>query len=78
MVRLYYVHDEACYIVRRANGTPLSFPVWMTQPAAARAEIMHEPCLPIEALIGLRRLITICLSSLAPSEPDGGDEVLSQ
>jgi hypothetical protein len=32
VIRLFYVHDEPCYIVRRANGMPVSFPVWMTQP----------------------------------------------
>ena len=63
MVRLYYVHDETHYVVRRADGTPLSVPAWMTRPEAAYIEIVPAARLPVRVLIELRRFIVTCLSS---------------
>ena len=78
VIRLHFVHEEACYVVRRANGMPLSVPVWMTQPEAAQIKIVCEPRLPVSALLDLRRLTTTCLSSFASSESKGGhDEAAS-
>jgi len=57
--------------VRRVDGTPLSFPVWMTEPAAALIEVVHQPCLPLTALNELRRLTAIWVSSLDSSEAKG-------
>ena len=75
VIRLHYVHQEACYVVRRVNGMPLSVPVWMTNSDAARIEIIREPRLPLTALIELRRLTTTCLSLIASSVPEGGSDV---
>ena len=74
VVRRFYVHDEPCYIVRRANGMPISFPVWMTQPAAAQAVIVCEAQLPLAALLELCRLTASCLSLLASDESEGDDD----
>ena len=63
MVRLYYVDDEAYYVVRRADGTPLSVPAWMTRPEAAYTEIVPAARLPVRVLIELRRFTVTCLSS---------------
>ena len=71
VVRRFYVHDEPCYIVRRANGMPISFPVWMTQPAAAQAAIVGEAQLPLAVLLELYRLTASCLSLLASDESEG-------
>jgi hypothetical protein len=60
--RLFYVHDEACYIVRRSDDTPLSFPVWMTEQAAAQVEIVNDARLPLDVLLELRRLVLTGLS----------------
>lgn len=78
MIRLHYVHEEPGYVVRRPNGLPLSFPVWMTQPAAARIEIVREPRLPLTALLELRRLATTYLSSMAPSDSEGGQDAATR
>ena len=78
MVRLHYVHAEACYVVRRPNGLPLSFPVWMTQSAAARTEIVREPRLALTALLELRRLATTYLSSLAPRDSEGAHDAATR
>ena len=63
MVRSYDFHDEACYVVRRADGTPLAVPVWMTRPEAAYAKIVSVARLPVRVLLELRRVTAICLSS---------------
>ncbi len=63
-MRLHQVHDEACYIVHRPNGLPLSFPVGMTYPDAEHIDIRIEPRLPLNTLLNLRQLVTSRLSSL--------------
>src|SRR5450759_4345907 len=40
VVRVYDFHDEVYYVVRRADGTPLAVPAWMTRPEAAHAKIV--------------------------------------
>ena len=62
MVRLYDVHDEAYYVVRRADGTPLAVPVWMTRPEAAYANIVSVARLPVRVLFELRRVTVTYLS----------------
>lgn len=42
----------------------MSVPVWMTEPAAALKDLVAQACLPVDALLELRRLTTTCLSSL--------------
>ena len=71
------MHDEPCYIVRRANGMPISFPVWMTQPAAAQADIVREAQLPLAVLLELCRLAASCLSSLVSDESEGDHDATS-
>src|SRR5262245_58691250 len=57
--------------LRRQNGLPMSFPVWMTDSSAADIEITRDPRLAFAALLELRRLTSTCLSSLATNESDG-------
>ena len=57
------MHDEAHYVVRRADGTPLSVPAWMMRPEAAFTEIVPVARLPVPVLLELRRLTVTCLSS---------------
>ncbi|HYN07158.1 MAG TPA: hypothetical protein VES67_07185, partial [Vicinamibacterales bacterium] len=64
VVRLYYLHDEAYYVVRRTDGTPMSVPAWMTRPEAAYIEMVPTARLPVRALLELRRCAETCLSSL--------------
>src|SRR5450759_2993309 len=63
VVRVYDFHDEVCYVVRRADGTPLAVPVWMTRPEAAYAKIGSVARLPVRVLLELRLLTVTCLSS---------------
>ena len=65
MVRLYDFHDEVYYVVRRADGTPLAVPAWMTRPEAAHAKIISVARLPVRALFELRRVTVTCLSARA-------------
>ena len=53
-MRLHYVHDEACYVVRRPNGITLSVPAWMAEPATAEIRIVAVPRLPLDTLVELR------------------------
>src|SRR5205807_4362284 len=70
VVRSYDVHDEACYVVRRADGTPLAVPVWMTRPEAAYAKIVSVARLPVRVLLELRRFTVTCLSSSVHNVPE--------
>jgi hypothetical protein len=63
VIRLYYVDDEAHFIVRRADGTPMSVPAWMTQSEAACLDIVSTARLPVLTLLELRRLVVTYLSS---------------
>ena len=56
MIRRYDHHDEAYYVVRRADGKPLAVPDWMTRPEAANAKIVSIVRLPIKVLLELRRV----------------------
>jgi hypothetical protein len=72
------VHEEPSYVVRKADGTTLSFPAWMTDPASANAKIGDDVQLSFIALLELRRLITNALSSLHSNGNEGGhDEATS-
>ena len=64
VVRLYELHDESYYVVRRADGRPLALPAWMTHPEAAHATIVSRTAqLPLRVLLELRRVGVIGLSS---------------
>lgn len=64
VVRLYELHDESYYVVRRADGRPLALPAWMTHPEAAHATIVSRTAqLPLRVLLELRRVSVIGLSS---------------
>lgn len=69
MVRRYDLHDDAYYVVRRADGRPLAVPAWMTRPEAAYAEIIPIARLPIRVLLELRRVTVTCLSSCVRHNP---------
>src|SRR5271166_5095015 len=70
VVRLYELHDEAYYVVRRADGRPLAVPVWMTRPEAAQAAIVSTARLPLRVLLELRRVSVTCFSSLVHNGPE--------
>ena len=55
VVRLYHVHDEVCYVLRQADGTPLAVPGWMTTPESAHTRIVSAARLPLRVLIELQR-----------------------
>ena len=57
------MHDEVHYVVRRADGTPLSVPAWMTRPEAASTEMVRVARLPVPVLRELHRVTVTCLSS---------------
>ena len=78
MIRLHYVHEEPCYVVRRPNGLPLSFPVWMTQLPAAQIEIVPERRVALSALLDLRRLVTSYLSSLGSTDSEGSHDAAAR
>ena len=65
VIRRHQFRNEVCYAVRRLNGITVSVPAWMTQPQAATVEIVPHARLALDALLELRRLTTIYLSSLA-------------
>ena len=58
-------------MVRRPNGLPLSFPVWMTELTVAQIEIVREPRLALSTLLDLRGLVTLYLSSLDSADSEG-------
>src|ERR1700687_732504 len=60
VVRLYDLHDEAYYVVRRADGRPLAVPAWMTRPEAAYARIVPVARLPARVLLALHRVTVTC------------------
>ncbi|MCI0148861.1 hypothetical protein KNO81_23560 [Paraburkholderia sediminicola] len=49
VVRLHYVNDEPCYVIRRSNGTTVAVPAWMTELAAANVRVVEQPRLSIAA-----------------------------
>ena len=62
VVRLYHVHDEVCYVVRQADGTPLAVPGWMTTPESAHARVVSTARLPLRVLLELQRTTAASLS----------------
>jgi hypothetical protein len=62
VVRLYHVHDEVCYVVRQADGTPLAVPAWMTTPESAQARIVSAARLPLRVLLELQSTTAASLS----------------
>jgi len=78
VIRLHYVYEEPCYVVRRPNGLPLSFPVWMTELRAAQIEIVCEPRLTLSTLLDLRHLVTLYLSSLGSADSEGSHDAAAR
>jgi hypothetical protein len=70
VVRLYELHDEAYYVVRRADGRPLAVPVWMTRPEAAYAKAVSTARLPVRVLLELRSVVVTCLSLSLHNVPE--------
>jgi hypothetical protein len=64
--------------VRRPNGLPLSFPVWMTELTAAQIEIVREPRLTLSTLLDLRHLVTPYLSSLGSTDSEGSHDAAAR
>ena len=65
-------------MVRRPNGLPLSFPVWMTELRAAQIEIVCEPRLTLSTLLDLRHLVTLYLSSLGSADSEGSHDAAAR
>ena len=65
-------------MVRRPNGLPLSFPVWMTELTAAQIEIVREPRLAVSTLLDLRHLVTLYLSSLSSADSEGSHDAAAR
>jgi Family of unknown function (DUF5372) len=63
VVRLYDFEQEANYVVRRADGTPVAVAAWMTRPEAAFAKIIPVARLPVRVLLELHRIVAICFST---------------
>ncbi|MBK5123813.1 hypothetical protein IQ288_28585 [Burkholderia sp. R-69980] len=85
VVRLHYVNDEPCYVIRRSNGTTVSVPAWMTELAAANVRVVEQSRLSIAALLELRRCVSTFLSlrdsasptgELDAAPPDGSDSAV--
>ena len=70
MVRLYELHDEAYYVVRRADGRPLAVPVWMMRPEAAYGKMVSAARLPVRVLLELSRVTVTCFSSHVHNVPE--------
>ena len=58
---MYDLHDEVYYVLRRADGTPLAVPAWMTRPEAAQAKIVSAARLPVRVLLELHRVARTCI-----------------
>lgn len=71
MIRLYELEDESYYVVRRADGTPLAVPAWMTRPEAAHAKVVSTARLPVRVLLELRRLTVTCFFSPVQNVDEG-------
>jgi hypothetical protein len=63
VVRLYDFDQEAYYVVRRPDGTPVAVPAWMTHPEAAYAKIISAARLPVRVLLELHHMTAICFST---------------
>ena len=74
MIRLYELEDESYYVVRRADGTPLAVPAWMTRPEPARAKVVSTARLPVRVLLELRRLTVTCLFSPVQNVDEGNHD----
>ena len=59
---MYDLHDEVYYVVRKADGSPLAVPAWMTCPEAAHATIVSRARLPVSVLLELHRVTMTCFS----------------
>jgi hypothetical protein len=70
VVRLYELHDEAYYVVRRADGRALAVPRWMTCSEAAYAKMVSAARLPVGVLLELRRVTVTCLCSGVHDVPE--------
>jgi len=68
------VHEEPSYVVRKTDGTTLSFPAWMTEPASAQVKIVDEVHLSLAALLELHRLTASALSSFHSNKNEGGND----
>ncbi|MBK3787073.1 hypothetical protein G3A43_43700 [Paraburkholderia aspalathi] len=62
VVRVHRVHDQQCYVVRRADGSTVSVPAWMTELSSAQIRVVAEPRIAVETLLELRRLVSTTLS----------------
>ena len=65
-------------MVRRPNGLPLSFPVWMTELTVAQIEIVRESRLALATLLDLRHLVTLYLSSLGSADSEGSHDAAAR
>src|SRR5207249_10149138 len=83
IVRRHIVHDEICFVVHpveesAAGALPLAVPAWMTEEASAHHDIVSMPRIPVTALLALRGLVDLILSSPAPIVGEGGSDGSTQ
>ena len=55
---------EKHYLVNRRNGNKVYIPEWMTKIEAMDCGVVSVPCISLEALLALRRVLDSQLSSL--------------
>jgi hypothetical protein len=63
VIRVYDFDEEVHYVVRRADGTPIAVPSWMTRPDASYAKIVSAARLPVRVILELHRATVTCLST---------------
>lgn len=69
------IHDgQRHFTVRRENGRLHLLPAWMTDPGAASAKIVADPCLPVNRLLELRTFLDVLVASRWEESPpvEGG------
>ena len=55
---------ERVYVITLADGSLTHLPVWMTESAAAvPATLVSAPCVSVDSLAALRRLIDVALDA---------------
>src|SRR5947207_3380383 len=83
IVRRHTVHDEICFVLHPvdanpAGALPLAVPAWMTEEASAHHEVVSMPRIPVTALVTLRGLVDLILSSPTPIVGEGGSDGSTQ
>src|SRR5438105_13076330 len=83
IVRRHIFHDEVCFVLHPvdanpAGALPLAVPAWMTEEGSAHHEVVSMPRIAVTALVALRGLVDLILSSPAPIVGEGGSDGSTQ